>query len=337
MQQYNVQGEALGDEFVANCPFHDDHATPSFSLKLRGPSAGCWHCFSTHCQAKGNIVTFVARMEGWPIKKAIYELAHIIIDDSPVSKTNDELEQLTKKLKSLGDHPKAEHKRFDLPKHCSTNMVETFFTTPVEQGGRGYTKEGFKALQTDHIRYCTSGFYENRIIVPVFDDDTGDQIAFVARLFTEKRVADKYRYPKGWEKELHVATLRTGDDDLPSFICEGYFDGIHIQGTWNRCADVIFGSCLTATQAAQIAKRHKRTILALDGDLAGREGAYKAIPLLLQYGTEVSVLQLPEGRDPATTSYEEFINLPTISEGVYLQEWHTQETLKKLCVLGDRK
>jgi len=45
------------DDYITLCPFHDDN-NPSFSIRKDN---GLYHCWS--CQAKGNLITFIERIE----------------------------------------------------------------------------------------------------------------------------------------------------------------------------------------------------------------------------------------------------------------------------------
>lgn len=47
----------IGNELICLCPFHDED-TSSFNANLE---TGVYHCFG--CGAKGNIITFVARID----------------------------------------------------------------------------------------------------------------------------------------------------------------------------------------------------------------------------------------------------------------------------------
>jgi len=55
---------AKGDELLGLCPFHED-TKPSFRVNTK---KRVFHCFG--CDAKGNVLDFVARKEGVSIRKA---------------------------------------------------------------------------------------------------------------------------------------------------------------------------------------------------------------------------------------------------------------------------
>ena len=64
VQSYGVELRPAGKELVGLCPFHDDRH-PSFSVN---PQKEKWHCFG--CQAGGDVITFVMKMEKIDFKAA---------------------------------------------------------------------------------------------------------------------------------------------------------------------------------------------------------------------------------------------------------------------------
>jgi DNA primase len=65
IESYGVELRRSGKELVGLCPFHDDRH-PSFSVSFEKEK---WHCFG--CQAGGDIVTFVMRIENIDYKSAL--------------------------------------------------------------------------------------------------------------------------------------------------------------------------------------------------------------------------------------------------------------------------
>jgi DNA primase len=65
IQSYGVELRRAGKELVGLCPFHNDRH-PSFSVS---PEKEKWHCFG--CQAGGDVVSFVMRIENIGYKAAL--------------------------------------------------------------------------------------------------------------------------------------------------------------------------------------------------------------------------------------------------------------------------
>jgi DNA primase len=59
LSHYGLRPVGQGDQVKVLCPFHDDER-PSCSVNL---ADGVFHCFGGSCQAKGNVLEFVHRME----------------------------------------------------------------------------------------------------------------------------------------------------------------------------------------------------------------------------------------------------------------------------------
>lgn len=68
MAGYGVQFKKAGRDYVALCPFHTEQ-TPSFHVT---PEKGLFHCFG--CEAKGNVIQFVAMKEGIGEREAAVKL-----------------------------------------------------------------------------------------------------------------------------------------------------------------------------------------------------------------------------------------------------------------------
>src|SRR5215469_5318005 len=73
LAHYQLALRGRGAQRSALCPFHPDKR-PSLRVEL---DKGVFHCFA--CEAKGNMLEFVARMEGAPddLRAAAEKVAHI--------------------------------------------------------------------------------------------------------------------------------------------------------------------------------------------------------------------------------------------------------------------
>jgi len=330
LDDYGIKGRQIGNEFVAACPFHDDRS-PSWSIKLTGERAGLWQCFASNCESKGNVISLIMEMENCGYREAIASLTAI---DSEIKVTDQDMDSIVKKLLSIGVDISQKSLRYPVPQDCTRSYVEEFFTNPKDQGGRGYSKEDYSQLLVDNVLYCESGFFRNKIIIPVYNE-SGEQISFVARTL-DRAVLEKYRYPRGWMKNLFVYRLE-GNPALPPVICEGIFDGLHIQGIWGRTALVIFGSSLTTKQVAWIAKRYDRVTWGLDGDEAGRKGTYKGVKNMQQFGTECDVMELPDGFDPPMVSRTDMNSIQLMAAKDYGEKWERGHTLKRFSLSGEKR
>jgi len=69
IESYGIQLKKKGNALMGKCPFHDD-STPSLSVS---PEKGLWNCFG--CNAGGDAITWVEKIEGCDRKTAIDRLA----------------------------------------------------------------------------------------------------------------------------------------------------------------------------------------------------------------------------------------------------------------------
>ena len=95
------------------------------------------------------------------------------------------------------------------------------------------------------------------------------------------------------------------------FLVEGYMDVIamHQAGIENVVASS--GTSLTVDQIKSIHRFTKNIVVLYDGDEAGQKASSRAIPLLLEEGMNVKLLQFPDNDDP-----------DSFSRKVTIQEFH---------------
>lgn len=174
----------------------------------------------------------------------------------------------------------------------------------------------FKSGKTMHVDCGTGIVYQaggrfidrfaGRAIFPWLDL-SGKVVAFGGRKLDEatKGVPMKYVnspdslvYSKGkelWGLYQAQAAIKKAN---AVYIVEGYTDVMMLYQVGIENVVSNSGTALSTGQVCLL-KRHTRNVtLVYDADKAGRNAAFRGIPLLLQQGLNVSVLLLPEGEDP---------------------------------------
>jgi len=168
--------------------------------------------------------------------------------------------------------------------------------------------ESAEAATTGHasapnIGYSSRGMYDlfrNRLMFPIFDY-LGRIVAFGGRAIDDSM--PKYInspetpiYTKG--KHLYGFHIAKSSKAKQLIIVEGYMDAIsmHQAGVDNAVASL--GTALTEQQAMLIRKHSENTIIAYDADAAGQTATLRGLEILTRKGCRVSVLCLPEGKDP---------------------------------------
>jgi len=218
------------DQVKICCPFHDDHK-PSCGLNL---TKGVFNCFS--CQTKGNILDFVARMEGFDpdqpreLRKAAVLACEVFKIDGG------------SKCTPVGDQPKAKikgreavkaAKRGDTADNDDASPTPSAKVDAPSKGGnlepdedainppltfelklepehlflsnRKITKE---LVQEFGLGFAKRGSMDGRVCFPIHDEE-GALIAYAGRLASDDKKGDKPRYllPKGFEKSRALYNL----------------------------------------------------------------------------------------------------------------------------------
>src|ERR1043166_4477658 len=69
LSRYGIKLKATGKELRGRCPIHQGEGTDTFHANT---DKNAFHCFS--CQAKGNVLDFVAAMEKCSVRDAALKL-----------------------------------------------------------------------------------------------------------------------------------------------------------------------------------------------------------------------------------------------------------------------
>lgn len=159
--------------------------------------------------------------------------------------------------------------------------------------------------------------YAGRVMFPIHDDG-GRVVAFGGRTLTkDKKIAKYINSPETeiYNKSKILYGLWLGKKTIQEkdscYLVEGYMDVIamHQAGIENVVASS--GTSLTVDQIKSIHRFTKNIVVLYDGDEAGQKASSRAIPLLLEEGMNVKLLQFPDNDDP-----------DSFSRKVTIQEFH---------------
>ena len=159
--------------------------------------------------------------------------------------------------------------------------------------------------------------YAGRVMFPIHDDG-GRVVAFGGRSLTkDKKIAKYINSPETeiYNKSKILYGLWLGKKTIQEkdtcFLVEGYMDVIamHQAGIENVVASS--GTSLTVDQIKSLHRFTKNIVVLYDGDEAGQKASSRAIPLLLEEGMNVKLLQFPDNDDP-----------DSFSRKVTIQEFH---------------
>ncbi len=150
--------------------------------------------------------------------------------------------------------------------------------------------------------------YTERVMFPIHDSG-GRVVAFGGRtLSTDKKIAKYINSPETeiYHKSKILYGLWQGKKAIQQnnlcYLVEGYMDVIamHQAGIENVVASS--GTSLTVEQVKAIHRFASNVVILYDGDDAGQKASSRAIPLLLEEGLNVKLLQFPDNHDPDSYS-----------------------------------
>ena len=309
----------------APCPFHQEK-TASFHVD---DQKGFYYCFG--CHAKGDAISFVKETENVNFIEAVEILAKEaglqIPEQDPQAKEKssyrDELFKImelsvkfyqrslssakgvrareyitSRKLTSeiigdfeLGFAPNSRTELFDylsdknIPEQ---QIIDTGMCLRPDDGGAAYDR------------------FRDRIMYPI-RDSRGRCIAFGGRAMSQNARAKYLNSPetKLFEKGRSLYNLSAARSALNThsslIVAEGYMDVIALSQENFKASVAPLGTAITGEQLALIWRISPSPVVALDGDRAGVNAAYRLIDLalpLIQTGKTIKFALMPEGYDP---------------------------------------
>jgi DNA primase len=308
-----------GRTFRGLCPFHSEK-NPSFFVY---PEQQTWHCFGA-CNTGGDVYSFIMKKEGIEFGEALRLLAdragitistrtereaegkerlyqanqaavqyfHNLLVNSPAG------EKARKYVASRGFSPKT---IADFQLGFSLNSWDGLKQHLVERGyAEGELLTAGLIVETEAGK--THDRFRNLLMFPILDArrrTTG----FGARVLDDSLpkymnspqtpIFDKSSSLYGIN--LAMAAIRQQNRAV---LVEGYMDVItaHQNGLHNVVASM--GTSVTEKQVSTIKRLTSNITLALDADAAGEEAMLRCVGYENSLDSEVTVIILPEGKDP---------------------------------------
>ena len=316
--------QSKGDMW-APCPFHQEK-NASFHVD---DQKGFYYCFG--CHAKGDAISFVKETENVNFIEAVEILAKEaglqMPEQDPQAKEKssyrDELFKImdlsvrfyqrslssakgarareyidSRKLTSeiidefeLGFAPNSRTELFDylLDKNIpEQQIIDTGMCLRPDDGGAVYDR------------------FRDRIMYPI-RDSRGRCIAFGGRAMSQNANAKYLNSPetKLFDKGRSLYNFSTARSALSTksslIVAEGYMDVIALSQASFKASVAPLGTAITKDQLALIWRISPSPVVALDGDRAGVNAAYRLIDLalpLIETGKTIKFALMPEGYDP---------------------------------------
>ncbi len=317
-----VQLKRAGRNFKGLSPFTSEK-TPSFMVS---PEKQIWHDFSSG--KGGNMFSFVMEMEGLDFKGALEHLARkagVDLSQYQSSTRSADFSKLKERLYEANELAAKFYQAQFRQNQPALNYVfkKRGFTKEVAMDFRlGYSpntgtalkdfliKKGFSAEELQKAGLVASRYkglsdmFRGRIQIPLADPQ-GRVIGFTARLVEDVPNAPKYlNTPQTllYDKSRHVYGLHLAKEALRkakyAVLVEGNLDVIASHQAGIKQVVATAGTALTEMHLKAINRFTGDIRLAFDQDKAGLAAAERAIPVANKAGVALSVITIPEGKDP---------------------------------------
>jgi DNA primase len=285
LRHYQVPGlRRHRDQLQGRCPIHGGRRDDSFRAHL---TKHVFHCFA--CQARGNVLDFVAVMEKCSLREAALRLQQWFGVSAPVGVPSARL------YAAVADLQNQELVR----KEEGGNAPLCFALTGVERNHPYLAQRGIDPATASEFGvglYPGPGLMSGRIVIPIRNAH-GQLVAYAGRAPDDR--PPKYKLPVGFRKALELFNLQravvTGSKTV--ILVEGYFDCMRVHQAGFPWVVALMGSSLSAAQDSALLHQFDRIVLMLDGDAAGH-AASAAIAARLSGRCLVQLVGVPEASQP---------------------------------------
>lgn len=314
-----------GSQFSGLCPFHEER-TPSFSVN---PIEKLYYCFG--CQKGGDSISFVEEVEAldfagsieWLADRYGVELEYEELDPKAAQRTkaNERLYELLERATKFYERTLADSDEARLAREY---MTERGFSAEIQAKFRvGYSPKAWDKLFVPALRLgfteqelLNAGLaqrndkgqiydrFRGRLMFPLADP-RGRIHGFGARAMRDGdkpkylNSADGPVYNKG-RQVFGVNHARSAAAKKRRVIAvEGYADVLALHDAGIEEAVAVMGTAMTEQQVVELSRLAPRIYLALDADRAGRQAMLRAARVADRQDIELSVVQMPSGKDPA--------------------------------------
>jgi DNA primase len=323
VQQY-VGLKKAGRQFSGLCPFHTEK-TPSFSVE---PAKQVFYCFG--CGKGGNAYRFLQEIEGLTFPEAVERLAGqagITLRYEGVSpgerkqasrrqalhRASARAADLYHRMLLEGREAEAARRYLDgrglgrdsvtafgvgfapgYPDFLLRRMARDVSTEIMIEAG----------LAMKDARGGVRDRFRGRITFPIHDL-SGNAVGFGARVLEADQQPKYMNSPETpvYRKGELLYNLHRAKGEITkagrSFVVEGYTDVIALHRAGIPIAVATCGTALGEGHFRLLSRFARRAVLCFDADEAGARAAERAHGMFEEFGMDVSVLILPEGKDPA--------------------------------------
>lgn len=319
ISQY-VNLKRRGKNLVGLCPFHSEK-TPSFTVY---PETSSFYCFG--CGAGGDVFTFTGLLENLDYIESIKLLAERSGVSLPQDGYDDSMQRLKNKIYDINrETGRFFHKHLMSPegkwaldyfinRGLTINTIKHFGLGAAPDSwdslinhltSKGFTLEDMYAAnvigKNDKGRYYDR--FRKRIMFPIINI-RGNVVAFSGRAMPgDEKAGGKYVNTSDtpvYKKSENLFGINFAKNNCADrvILVEGNMDVVSLHQAGFNYAVAPLGTAFTKEQANLLARYTKEIVLILDSDAAGQKAVKRAIELLENTGLNVSVVAIPDGKDP---------------------------------------
>lgn len=318
ISQY-VKLEKKGNNYIGLCPFHDDK-NPSMSVSSQKK---VFKCFS--CGVGGDVITFVSRIKNISITDAMKEIGASVGISVTLSQKDIEFQKNSKyyailkeasQLFSFYLHNTDEGKeglQYLYNRKLSDEIITRFnigLTNDNEMLYKTLVNKNILPLDMIEVGLVRGDsqyhdVFKNRIMFPLKDLE-GNIVGFSGRKYKPDDPSDsKYvntRETVVFKKGDILYNYSDAIQEIKTRNCvylyEGFMDIIASVRANVVNAVASMGTSLTQNQILALKRLTNNVIVCYDSDGPGTIATIKAIELLLTNNMNVSVVRIPNGKDP---------------------------------------
>jgi DNA primase len=298
---YGVQFKKAGRDYVALCPFHTEQ-TPSFHVT---PEKGLFHCFG--CEAKGNVIQFVAMKEGIGEREAAVSLRTATMPRRPAASAEPkkilkpgEAAALLQRVVNFYVKTLAKDRAgLDYLKSRNLSDAAMLGTFQIGYSNGSLLKvlprdenilDGLKTLGV--LKADGREHFEGCVTVPVFDEQS-NVCGIYGRRITDGEPLHLYQ-PGPHRGVWNGGSAKTNQVLL---IAEAILDGLALWQAGFRNVIALYGTNGWTADHEALFKANpiREVFLCLDNDEPGRTATERLKEILAPLVKAVHVIQWPEG------------------------------------------
>lgn len=269
------------DSLTGPCPIHRGSNPNQFRVSL---SKNCWNCFS-ECKCGGNVLDFVAKMEGVDVTEAANRMVGWFNLDLAKLNAGAPPSKAARAAASPNPPTRPGHGRKP-PDKAPPAAAETGVNKPLAfrlelDSQHPYLAERKLSPKTVFefgMGGCVKGVMAQRIAIPIHNVE-GKLVGYAGRWPGEPPGdRPKYRLPDKFKKSVEIYRLAEAAKEpasQPWVIVEGFFDAAKFWQLGIRKCVALMGSSLSERQEALLTQHLTPTsqvVVVFDEDDSGRQG-----------------------------------------------------------------